>query len=95
MCQPQHLEAGGPESMKIRSKCRRRSLQQAGRAPRSDEQHCATPPGGGYRALVVADEIPLAEVMELAREIDPDVVILDLALPGIDALEVPSTMNLL
>lgn len=75
-------------------------------------QHLAA----GYRALVVDDEIPLAEVMEsylerekfdvtlahtgaealeLAREIDPDVVILDLALPGIDVLEVPSTMNLL
>jgi DNA-binding response OmpR family regulator len=63
---------------------------------------------GGYRALVVDDEIPLAGVvasylekehfevsvahnghdaLALAREIDPDVVVLDLALPGIDGLE--------
>jgi DNA-binding response OmpR family regulator len=63
---------------------------------------------GGYRALVVDDEVPLAGVvasyleqehfevsiahnghdaLALAREIDPDVVVLDLALPGIDGLE--------
>lgn len=63
----------------------------------------------GYRALVVDDEAPLAEVvasylerenfevsaahngmdaLRIARNIDPDVVVLDLALPGIDGLEV-------
>jgi CheY-like chemotaxis protein len=60
-------------------------------------------PGRGYRALVVDDEAPLAEVVAsylereqfettiaasgseaiaVARELDPDVVILDLGLPG-------------
>ncbi|GAB3221506.1 response regulator transcription factor [Mycolicibacterium hippocampi] len=63
----------------------------------------------GYRALVVDDEAPLAEVVAsylereqfevivagngidaiaVARELDPDVVILDVGLPGIDGLEV-------
>jgi len=61
-----------------------------------------------YRALVVDDEVPLANVVasylerehfevsvthngqdavSLARDIDPDVVVLDLALPGIDGVE--------
>jgi DNA-binding response OmpR family regulator len=75
------------------------------------EKTAAAPCGGsaGYRALVVDDEVPLANVvatylereqfevrvahngldaLTAARDIDPDVVILDIALPGIDGLEV-------
>ena len=63
----------------------------------------------GFRALVVDDEAPLADVvasylrrelfevhlahegagaLALAREVDPDVVILDIGLPGVDGIEV-------
>jgi DNA-binding response OmpR family regulator len=62
-----------------------------------------------FRALIVDDEAPLADVvasylkrelfevhlahdgqaaLTLAREVDPDVVILDIGLPGVDGIEV-------
>jgi len=66
-------------------------------------------PMAGIRAMVVEDEVALAEVVgsyleregfevrlchdggaavSLAREVDPDVVVLDLGLPGLDGVEV-------
>jgi DNA-binding response OmpR family regulator len=72
--------------------------------------NAAAPPAAQeFRALVVDDEVPLADVvasylkremfevhlahdgrdaLAMAREADPDVVILDIGLPGVDGIEV-------
>ena len=73
-----------------------------------DSVACPGSPNG-YRALVVDDEAPLADVvasylrrenfevhlahdgmdaLTVARDVDPDLVILDIGLPGVDGVEV-------
>lgn len=80
-----------------------------------DNTAAPTGPGSGFRALVVDDEVGLANVVGSylereqfevtvchtgtdavlrAREVDPDVVVLDLGLPGIDGVEVCRQLRL-